>query len=123
MEAIGGGGGLNPDPLDIRTAWVYVQWLDGNLSGYTGRQVQRVVWALEDEKSYNSLSGEEKNLYNASSAGLAWGNDFHGVMVMNLDGPDFSPAQSQLIRTNSVIPVPGAVLLGLIGMATLRRMR
>lgn len=126
MMAKDGGGGPNPDPLDIRTAWVYSNWLDGNLSSYTGKQVQRVIWYLEQEIG-NLKSSEQSLLALANAGGAAWGNDFHGVMVMNLSGPDFDPAQSQLVRSalplTSLVPVPGAALLGLLGLSALARVR
>jgi hypothetical protein len=121
----GGGGAVNgQDPLNIATAWVYDSWLNGTLqANYTAGQVQNVVWYLEQEIS--GLSSHEQALYNAAVAGgSAWNGDFHGVAVMNLDGierGDFSPAQSQLVRSS--VPAPGAALLGIIGLAVVNRFK
>jgi len=123
-----GGGGPNPDPLDIRTAWLYDNYLDGNLASFTAKQVQKVVWYVEQEINWLNLSTTEKNLFSlADSGGSVWGTDFHGVMVMNLSGSDYDPAQSQLVRclppTPGTIPVPGAAMLALLGLSALSRFR
>lgn len=124
----GGGGSVNgQDPLDIRTAWLYSNYLDGNLANYTAKNVQKVVWYLEQELNWWNLSWSEKNLYFlAKDGGNDWGTDFHGVMVMNLSGSDYDPAQSQLIRcipSQGTIPVPGAALLGMLGLSVIARFR
>lgn len=129
MVARNGGGGAvnNEDPLDIRTAWLYANYLDGNLANFTAKNVQKVVWCLEQELSWWNLSWSERNLFDlADDGGDDWGTDFHGVMVMNLSGSDYDPAQSQLIRclpSQGTIPVPGAALLGMLGLSAIARFR
>lgn len=121
----GGQGGPNPDPIDIKTAWIYDSFLDGNLGGYTAGQVQHVIWYVEQEIS--SLNSTEQALLAAATTGsAAWGTDFHGVMVMNLSGSGRQYAQSQLIRcepSGGTIPVPGAALLGMLGLSVIARFR
>ncbi|HVN79293.1 MAG TPA: PEP-CTERM sorting domain-containing protein, partial [Terriglobia bacterium] len=39
----------NFDPLDPKTAYIYSQWVKGNLSGYSQTAVQDAIWYLEDE--------------------------------------------------------------------------
>jgi len=122
MFAVRGGIDLDPttpgkDYLDIATAWVYSQFLDGGLSSsLNAAEVQNTIWCIEDEKAYSTLNADEKALYNqARSASELWGTDFHGVQVMNLYG-DYNPAQSQLVRAVAPVPAPAALLLGLIGL-------
>jgi hypothetical protein len=116
-----GGAQNGSDPLGISTAWVYDSYLNGTLGSYTANEVQDVVWYLENELT--SVSTHEQSLVAAAQVGgAAWNGDYHGVWVMNLSGPDFANAQSQLIRqkgqANPPVPAPGAALLGLIGLGT-----
>ena len=132
----GGAGGPSPDPLDAKTAYLYGKFVTKNLVGYdynpgSGRvdsanALQRVIWYIEDEISEpselsNPASLEYKfyhdALDNATGIGL--------VRVMNLyryeDLTGFK--QDQLVM---LIPAPGAVLLGGIGIGLvgwLRRKR
>ena len=103
------------DDVDIRTAWLYGNYLasTGGVRAYSANEIQNVIWYVEKEIS--SLTSRENNLLAlAATGGAAWGNDFHGVMAMNLYGNpgDFNPAQSQLVQ----VPAPGAVLLGALGL-------
>ena len=113
--------GDNKDYVDIRTAWLYGNYLasTGGVSAYSANQIQDVIWYIEAEKS--SLTLQEQALLGlANAGGAAWGTDLHGVMAMNLYGNpgDFSPAQSQLVQVPTVVevPAPGAVLLGALGL-------
>jgi MYXO-CTERM domain-containing protein len=109
------------DYVDIRTAWLYGNYLasTGGVRDYSANQIQDVIWYIEAEKS--SLTSQEQGLLTLANAGGAvWGTDFHGVMAMNLYGNsgDFNPAQSQLVQVPTVVevPAPGAVLLGALGL-------
>ena len=115
--------GDGKDYVDIRTAWLYGNYLasTGGVSAYSANQIQDVIWYIEAEKSLSSLTTPEKDLLALADAGGAvWGTDFHGVMAMNLFGNsgDFNPAQSQLVQVPTVVevPAPGAVLLGALGL-------
>jgi hypothetical protein len=118
----GGLAGGNPDPLDERTAWLYSSFVDGSLAslGYdygTGSDriasadaLQEVIWAIEDERDSKWPAGSlEETFYTAAGANA---DGLGGVRVLNVEWLDGTPAQSQLV----LVPVPGAVLLGALGL-------
>ncbi|MBN1344095.1 MAG: hypothetical protein JXQ73_15525 [Phycisphaerae bacterium] len=130
-EAVTGGGGPNPDPIGNETAYLYQQFVEGNLNGYdygtgNGRKhsanaLQNAIWYLEQEitNKYLDLNGTERNLVDLFLADAAAhaGNSIGSVRVMNLyanaDGTGHK--QDQLVMTH--VPAPGAALLGMIGLA------
>lgn len=121
----GGAGGGSPDPLGYATAWLYTQFATGVLSGYnygTGRTtsaaaLQNAIWYLENE--ITSVSGQANTWAIAANAAVSsggWGNTIGDVRVLNLYTYDSKgnkvDCQSQLY----LVPVPGAVLLGMLGL-------
>ena len=114
--------GVNPndgiDPLSGATAWLYRQYLAGNLSGYTNQAISEALWYLEDEvKGVNSTSN---NLVENAQAN-AYGSDLGGVRVLNLWTLTWNTMtqqweavdiQSQLVA----VPAPGAALLAVLGL-------
>jgi len=115
-RAVEGGVGPAGDPLDDQSKRIYNYWLDSPLltrDAADADDVQNALWYQEGE-------GGASNYLN-SIAGSA-----DDVMVMNLwteaAGEGF--AQDMLVRV-APVPVPGAVLLGVLGLgvasARLRR--
>lgn len=101
-EAIGGGGGPNPDPLDIRTAYLYKSYIDGSLVGTISygtysynwqgganlddlTAVQDAIWYLEQEIAAPAVGSTADilvgwlNTLDASVLNTAW-----HVRVINL---------------------------------------
>ncbi len=129
----GGMSGPN-DPISIGTAWLYSNFRNGSLTGYSSTfaqqtDLQNTIWYLEGEiaslgnTSWFNLAqtalGNQVNLF-SDAHGL------FGVGVWNLYAANGGHAQSQL----GIVPVPepaswiaGAFLLLPFGISTLRVFR
>jgi hypothetical protein len=118
----GGSGGYNPDPLSPMTAYLYSLWIDGGIThdDSHANDLQKAIWYIEGE-----TLGVNNSLVTQASAAVApggswynlWGDTIGDIRVMNLwTDKDcngyYGYAQDQLVR----VPVPGAVLLGLLGL-------
>jgi hypothetical protein len=132
QKAVNGGvGGPHPDPISKGTAWLYLQFATGALTGYdytlgsggdtSAAELQATIWWLEGELGgpapSNTFTTQVMNL-----AGYTLDNNgFYGVGVLNLwvDSDHTQLAQDQLILTGepSLFTVPDegstAMLLGL----------
>ena len=110
--AIEGGVPGGSDPLSDASAWVYTQWLDvlDKTVVANANAVQQALWYLEGEDGgvNNTLA---QNAVTAVDDG--WKNSNIRVMNMYNDAAYTSRAQDLLVR---VVPVPGAVLLGFLGL-------
>lgn len=130
--------------ISAQTAYLYTQFMEGNLAGFDGsartaKELQKAIWSLEGQaNSVGGLAGDWVAQANAAvAAGGSWYNqwgngqggydglNFLGnVRVMQLEyatarggfGMGFD-AQDQLV----MVPAPGALLLGMIGLAAIRR--
>lgn len=130
--------------ISAQTAYLYTQAMEGNLAGFDGsarsaKELQKAIWALEGQS--NSVSGMSADWVAQANAAVAvggswynqWGNGLGGydglnflgnIRVMQLEyatarggfGMGFD-AQDQLV----MVPVPGALLLGAIGLAAIRK--
>lgn len=103
--------------LSSKTAWLYTQFMNGNLMGATAANFQNAIWATQGQNYSNSAAVQA--LVNAAANANGIGN----VRVMNLwsiNSP-VSDVQSQLV----MVPVPAALVLvvfglGLVGWARRR---
>ncbi|HPC94037.1 MAG TPA: PEP-CTERM sorting domain-containing protein [Sedimentisphaerales bacterium] len=101
-NAIQGGVGPAGDPLDDQSKKIYNYWLDTlTHNASNADDVQNALWYQEGE-------GGSSNYLNSITASAA------NVKVMNLwtGAPYQGYAQDLLVR----VPLPGAVLLGVLGM-------
>lgn len=131
----GGAGGPNPDPLDARTAFLYTNFIRGELAGYdysggagrasSANALQNAIWYLEQEITNLSLglNGAEQALaaqFVAAANNSGW-TDIGGVRVMNVyaNADGTGNHQDQLI----MVPAPSAAVLGLIGLLSAGRFR
>jgi hypothetical protein len=129
--AINGGGGPNPDPISIGTAWLFAQFSAGTLFGYdytigAGRQasayaLQLAFWNLEQESAY--LPAPALAFLNLAQAAFPNQNIFgddngkQGVYAMNFYDSTGKPLQSMLAVPDggSMLALLGIALLGLQG--------
>ena len=122
-KSIDGGVGPVGDPLDTKTAFLYNEFLGGGLAGFgigndaaSYKIMQNVVWDIEDEGAVIDLgpgtTGGDLLDYAAANAN---GSNY-GIKVMVLYDQAGAQAQDMMVKTN-VIPAPGAVILGSIGVS------
>lgn len=125
----GGVGGGNPDPLDFKTAYLYHTYrtnasaLDSCLSSGSFKtnaqggnvadrklataQLQDAIWWIEQE-------GGSNNGLVTCATNAGW-TSIGNVRVMNLWGDAAHTQNHQDLLT--IIPAPGAVLLGMLGLS------
>jgi len=136
-EAISGGNNYGPagvnggDPIDPMTAYLFFNYQKGTLVGWSNDDasadaLQTVIWGIEDELGQNWLppSGSLEELFYGQAWMAVYGPEFTWtglgpVRVMNLYSIGYSDnddtsfyRQDQLV----LVPSPGAVFLGCIGL-------
>jgi hypothetical protein len=91
------------DPLDPRSAYLYDQYLKGNLHGCTADTFQVLIWAFEDELPWPTEVTPEVEALALLAENCGW-SDTGSYRVMNLWNPDGSRAMDFIVR----VPVPAA---------------
>jgi hypothetical protein len=100
-------GGSTPVILQDDVKKVYAAFLNNQLGAFTGNQIQESVWGAQGYSGY-SIDGSIAGIIGNPNAIVSW----DAVKVLNLWGPDGQDVQSQLV----LVPVPGAALLGALGI-------
>ncbi|NOT01045.1 MAG: hypothetical protein HOP29_10495 [Phycisphaerales bacterium] len=133
----GGKGGGTPDPLDSRTAYLYEQFITGQLTGYnytnttlrkgSADALQDIFWYLENEQDWNATwtSGTLQYAFYQDAVANHTPGDIGNVHVMNMyKNSDLTGrAQDQLVYFGEPVPAPGAAVLAMVGMAFVGRIR
>jgi hypothetical protein len=135
QAAIHGGVPGGSNPLSLGTAWLYLHFAEGNLTGYNfanganrttnAGQLQDTIWWLEAQRPDPGATNPFEQLvisqFGSAANAMADNNGFYGVAVLNLYFLDGSLAQDQLV----LVPDSGttAVLLavGLLGLLLFHR--
>lgn len=149
-KAMYGGQPSSGDPISIGTAWLYMEFAKGTLSGYdynyngnkdgvaggnrtaSAGLLQQAIWWLEQEpngKRNTFIDAAEEALYGTGKKGNGWdtlikgdANGAYGVKALNLGAA--GAVQDQLV----IVPEPttliaGALLLLPFGTSVLRILR
>jgi hypothetical protein len=103
------------DDINKETAWIYREYLAGQLGTYSNTEISHAIWYYEGE------SGGENNLLAQAAAGHS-SDPIGNVRCLNLWGLSYNQTtkqydvvdhQSQLVQ----IPAPAAIGLGVLGLA------
>ena len=142
----GGFGGGNPDPVSDYTAWLYLQFVTGNLTPYeydgtlnggvdrnnSAKALQYVFWGLEDElyagffddgvdgatdDNVVGLGGLRQEYFTLAYNAVDSGWQNNGrVQIVNIFGEDDAGNITNMQDILVVVPAPGAVGLVLFGI-------
>ncbi|HYK23339.1 MAG TPA: VPDSG-CTERM sorting domain-containing protein [Candidatus Acidoferrum sp.] len=130
QAAIHGGVPGGSDPLSLGTAWLYLNFAEGNLPGYdftnaanrtnAAGMLQNTIWWLEGERADPGNGNSFRNLvitqFGSAANAMADNNGFYGVAVLNLYYLDGSDSQDQLV----LVPDSGTTSMLLsLGLASL----
>lgn len=129
-KAIAGGfNGGNPDPLSNSTAWLYNEYLDnvaGSSNDTLAKDYQMAIWYLEQEiLTLDTLSANAQNLVVNAQAHSTWDNTTIKVLNLYALGTygTSNPVYMQDCLVRVTVPVPGAMILGGIGLSLVGWMR
>lgn len=126
----GGRNTSSGDDLDARTAYLYYQFAKGTLTGYDytpgiGRAfsagaLQNAIWWIEGELSFMPAGPQAAAWIALANDAVdpinGWWSGIGDVRVLQLVY-EFAPGSAYRQDFIYVTPVPGAVLLGMIGLA------
>ena len=111
----GGSGGPSPDPISSAASLAYRNFREGIAINGTvvteafESNLQNVIWALEEENPYSSLSAFEQGMYDWAVAN-ANGSQY-GVRALQLwANPDFTGNVQDML---TIVPLPPAAWAGL----------
>lgn len=133
----GPGGG---DPLDVRTAYLYSQFLAGTLGGYdytpgagriaSARALQDVIWYLENESAGTWSDGSlQDTFYTAAQDAVTSGRwtDLGTVRALNLyaagHAGDLQYRAQDMLGAVAAIPAPGTLALVGLGASLVHWLR
>jgi len=134
LRAQNGGTAIGYDNISKGTGWLYQQFVDGDLTGYSydnqlnrtysAEALQKAIWFLEDEYAgqnnyfVQQVIAEFGNLSEAKKDYAAQDGD---VRVMTLTKLNGAIVQDQLmLAPPTVVPVPGALTLAAFGACLVR---
>lgn len=126
------GGELVADPLDARTAYLYTKFATGTLTPYdytntgVGRatsaaDLQNAIWFIEDEgganNAYVTLANDAITVGGTTDEWVGMG--IGGVRVLNIYDAGTYGTSSPVLQQDQLylVPLPGAVLLGIFGLS------
>ena len=115
------------DNLDSRTAYLYTKFAQGTLAGYNygvGRAasadaLQKAIWSIEGEAG-GVISNSFVTLANTAvaSGGEWYGKGIGDVRILNTWTPGHVDESAYKLQDQLyLVPVPGAVLLGMLGLS------
>jgi hypothetical protein len=135
QAAIHGGIANGSDPISLGTAWLYLNFAEGILTGYDftnaanrttdAGQLQDTIWWLEGERPDPGAGDFFRNLVTTQFGGtanaMADNNGFYGVAVLNLYYLNGDLSQDQLVLVPDSGTTAALFGFGLLGLVLVNR--
>jgi len=129
-KAVSGGSTLGYDDLSVETAYLYTHFATGTLSNYdyanassraaSAYSLQQAIWLLEGESTATSDAQALAWIAEATAAKNSGAfTDIGAVKVLNIYGLNADGSIDWATKLQDqlyLVPVPGATLLGLLGL-------